>query len=521
MPNYLSDFPELVKEFDSTNNGKTRPEDLTHGSDRKVWWKCSKDNSHKWEAAVNKRVAGRGCPFCSGHKTTPQERTKKLQAAGWLMKDQYKSNTTKAQFECLSCRKVINSTYSQISSKHQQCACKRFEYLHEKWSAEAKNRGGKLLTPYYIGGRKTKYLWMCSQGHEWTSTPQSVIEAGSWCNECRGVRKREFEELKDVVSKRKGILLTKEFLGSEASYEFECNLGHQFSNRFRNVIDRGQWCPTCNRGTKSEELARTAMEQIFDAPFPKVRPDWLKNTRGRQMELDGYNEGLGIAFEYQGVQHYDANKFFYGKDLSEKERRKILEIRILDDNTKMTLCKKNDVNLFILSHTDEPETFSQVIKEQAEKFGLDDVNTNFNDDIDFTNAYIRDDRMSELRELLKKKKITVLSDKWIAVDTKYLLKCEVCDNQWSARGNAFFNSRSVAGCDRCARKKNTEKQRLGIKALVEFAEKFGGTVLSKTYVRRKHNYEFKCSNGHIFTKNFNNMLHRNEFCTVCKTIDRK
>lgn len=63
-------FPELAKEWQPTKNGKLTPEVVTSGSDRKVWWQCSK--GHEWDAAVYQRTGKNqtGCPYCSGKKTT-------------------------------------------------------------------------------------------------------------------------------------------------------------------------------------------------------------------------------------------------------------------------------------------------------------------------------------------------------------------------------------------------------------------------------------------------------------------
>ena len=140
---------------------------------------------------------------------------------------------------------------------------------------------------------------------------------------------------------------------------------------------------------------------------------------------------------------------------------------------------------------------------------------------DFEKSYIREDRLDELKSLLSQKKIRVLSNKWIATDTKYKLKCEICDYEWSARGNAFFNTRRVAGCRRCAHKKNIEGQKLGIEVLSDYAKKFDGKVLSKIYVRRNHEYEFKCKEGHRFKKNFNNMVYRKQFCPECEGLRQR
>lgn len=54
--------PELVKEWDYEKNAK-RPEDYSTGSHEKVWWKC--ENGHSWQADINHRSRGTGCPYCA------------------------------------------------------------------------------------------------------------------------------------------------------------------------------------------------------------------------------------------------------------------------------------------------------------------------------------------------------------------------------------------------------------------------------------------------------------------------
>lgn len=38
------------------------PQQVTCGSNKKVWWKCL--NGHSWRACINDRNKGNGCPFC-------------------------------------------------------------------------------------------------------------------------------------------------------------------------------------------------------------------------------------------------------------------------------------------------------------------------------------------------------------------------------------------------------------------------------------------------------------------------
>ena len=71
-------------------------------------------------------------------------------------------------------------------------------------------------------------------------------------------------------------------------------MNHLFERRPTN-LKRGDWCPVCSQG-KFEKICRGFFEEIFQNNFPKKRPNWLVNSRGNQMELDGYNEELGIAY---------------------------------------------------------------------------------------------------------------------------------------------------------------------------------------------------------------------------------
>ena len=63
-----SQYPDLAKEW-SEKNGEIVPEHVTTGSNYKVWWRCKE--GHEWKSRVADRVAGSGCPYCSGTKLLP------------------------------------------------------------------------------------------------------------------------------------------------------------------------------------------------------------------------------------------------------------------------------------------------------------------------------------------------------------------------------------------------------------------------------------------------------------------
>lgn len=57
-------FPHLAEEWCYENNGELTPQDVTPGSNKKVWWNCKKCG-HIWQAAIYSRATGRGCPICA------------------------------------------------------------------------------------------------------------------------------------------------------------------------------------------------------------------------------------------------------------------------------------------------------------------------------------------------------------------------------------------------------------------------------------------------------------------------
>ena len=66
MSNLLKNNKDLMKEWTYEKNTNLNLNCLTSGSGKKAWWKCSK--GHEYQAEVNKRSNGSGCPYCSNQK---------------------------------------------------------------------------------------------------------------------------------------------------------------------------------------------------------------------------------------------------------------------------------------------------------------------------------------------------------------------------------------------------------------------------------------------------------------------
>jgi hypothetical protein len=100
----------------------------------------------------------------------------------------------------------------------------------------------------------------------------------------------------------------------------------------------GRRCPNCK--FKSEKLSREIFERLVGHKFPKRRPNFLQG-----LEFDGYCSELGIAFEYNGLQHYEiCNVVRY-----DSEER--LDKRKENDKLKAELCEKNGIKLCVIPYT--------------------------------------------------------------------------------------------------------------------------------------------------------------------------
>lgn len=64
--------PTVAKEWHPTKNGALTPQDVTSGSKKRVWWRCSA--GHEWQAVIYSRTGNQrcGCPVCSGKRKKKQ-----------------------------------------------------------------------------------------------------------------------------------------------------------------------------------------------------------------------------------------------------------------------------------------------------------------------------------------------------------------------------------------------------------------------------------------------------------------
>lgn len=94
-----------------------------------------------------------------------------------------------------------------------------------------------------------------------------------------------------------------------------------------------------------EEQCRQIFEQLFPGHvFVKARPAWLINPRtNHALELDGYNEELKLAFEYNGPQHYQYPNRYHRSETEWLEQK-------YRDLVKRQICNQRGVYLITIPY---------------------------------------------------------------------------------------------------------------------------------------------------------------------------
>jgi DNA-directed RNA polymerase subunit RPC12/RpoP len=226
----------------------------------------------------------------------------------------------------------------------------------EKIQAYAKSRNGKCLEKVYIDN-KTMMEFQCfadpNKEHIWKARWDWMSKDQTWCPYCSGKYNNNLELCQEIAKNRKGKCLSKSYKNEKERMVWECELEHQWEAPFEPIKNDGTWCPTCSKG-RSEKCVKNIIEMITEKKFIQIRPDWLRYENGRNLELDGYNEELKIAYEYQGIQHYQYDKFFHKGN---KENLKLQQER---DIWKEIQCYEKEIDLIVIPYTYNFNTFDKM-----------------------------------------------------------------------------------------------------------------------------------------------------------------
>jgi len=194
--------PDLAADWHANKNHPLTPKEVKLGSNKKVWWQCLK--GHEWEASINSRSYGSGCPYCAGKKVGEDNNLAVLNpnlAAQWhadknhplTPDDVMPFSGKKVWWQCLKGHEweaiISNRSYG---SGCPYCAGRRvgednnLAVLNPELAAQWHANKNHPLTPedvMSVSGKKV--WWQCKNGHVWEAQI-SHRSYGSGCPYCAG-----------------------------------------------------------------------------------------------------------------------------------------------------------------------------------------------------------------------------------------------------------------------------------------------------------------------------------------------
>ncbi|MGA2915293.1 MAG: zinc-ribbon domain-containing protein [Sedimentisphaerales bacterium] len=330
--NFMAANPHLAKEWHPTKNENLTPKDVTSGSNKKVWWKCSK--GHEWQAVVSNRSRGSGCPFCVGKAvcddnclhTINSELTKEWHPTknGSLTPRDVTANSHREVWWQCSKGHEWQDTVNHRSNGNicPYCSKRKRRIVHKKDCLQTINlplsqewhptKNGNL-TPMDVKAKSGKRVWwQCGEGHEW----QAVVgdrSSGKGCPYCSSLQMLNPALAKEWHPTKNENLTPKDVtVSSNKKVWWQCSRGHEWQAV---VGDRssGKGCPYCSGRAVCDDNSLQTLNPTLakewhhkkngsltskDVTTGSGRKVWWQCSRGHEWKTSVNNRSNGTGCPY-------------------------------------------------------------------------------------------------------------------------------------------------------------------------------------------------------------------------------
>jgi len=226
----IAGYPELTEQWDAPTNGELT-DAVTSGSARRVGWRCS--HGHRWAARISSRTGGAGCPYCAGHRATPE---------------------------------------TSVAARYPQ--------LLAEWACDL---NGDLDPATVLPGSARRVWWRCPIGsdHVWQVSVRHRVSHASGCPFCTGTRATPQTSLAadcpalaaDWDPTRNGTLSPSAVRPSSGRYAWwRCPAGHSWKARIDQRSRRHTGCPVC--------VPRRKHGKLLVATRPDLTAQWSHPLNG-------------------------------------------------------------------------------------------------------------------------------------------------------------------------------------------------------------------------------------------------
>lgn len=201
--------PELAAQWHPTLNGDLTASEVLPRSVRKVWWQCSEAEDHVWDATVDKRTTGQGCPFCSGRRVTISNCLQTVDpelAAQWhptlngelTPYDVVLGSNTTVWWKCDEAHDHVWSTTVNartgrscpFCANRMACESNCMATTHPHLASQLHpTLNGDINAHNIVAGTHKKLWWFCdaAEDHIWETTGEHRL-SGTGCPFCAGQR---------------------------------------------------------------------------------------------------------------------------------------------------------------------------------------------------------------------------------------------------------------------------------------------------------------------------------------------
>lgn len=355
-------------------------------------------------------------------------------------------------------------------------------------------KGGIALLDHHVI-MTSRQFFMCKKSHIWKTPVSCIVRDKRWCPHCAGNAKLTINVAHEIAKEKGGFCLSDTYEGCLKHLVWKCAFEHVWTASLDNVKNKNTWCPEC-KTNHGELITRGIFNILFNENFEKRRPTWLNG-----LELDGYCEKLNLAFEYDGIQHFQFIEYFH-------KTQENFEKCLMRDKLKNILCKKRGVILIRIPFWIKYEDIKSYIVEKCQKLKIEIPN---NVDIDYKRLLnvnkTNNDELNRIKKIVEEKGGTVLSNVYVNNLTKLTIKC--------GKDHIFEMSplslKLDYWCLACKKKKKHT-----IEEMNELAAKHKGKCLSKKYINNRTHLKWKCKKKHVFSM-IPRLVMKNHWCPKCRS----
>lgn len=256
-----------------------------------------------------------------------------------LLSKSYKNAKTKLHIICKD-HGIFSMNWNNFKTGQRCKKCSKSNKF--SWDKTSIKNLLKDTDYIYFGHRKENrrvYVTVtCKNSHRSEVRIDSIVR-GQGCFECaKESLSLDIDYVRRYIEDSGFILLSDTYKNNRQLLSIKCPVHGEFSRCFGKFRVHST-CPFCSSEKNVRETkCRNIFEELLKVPFPCGKYDFLVNHKtGYLLELDGFNNHLKLAFEYDGIQHHEPVDYFGGKNAYEN--------RIYLDNLKNKLCKENNITL--------------------------------------------------------------------------------------------------------------------------------------------------------------------------------